>query len=83
MSRRGFWGDRGPRRHARGKAKKDSARQVEAHELRAEDYEQRARRDAIKALRTGVPVYRLWDGHFPALARQERDLAERYRAASA
>ena len=81
MTRRGWWGDRGPRRHAKGKVRKDSSAQVIAHELRAEEHEQRARRDAIKATRTGIPIHPRWDGHFAAKAREERDLAERYRAA--
>jgi hypothetical protein len=55
---------------------------VEAHELRADDYEQRARRDAIKALQSGIPMHPRWDGHFSTLARAERDLADRYRDAA-
>lgn len=82
MSRRGWWGDRGPRRHARGEAKKDSRSQVVAHELRADDYEQRARRDAIKAIRAGVPVVARWDGHFAWLARAELELVDGYRRAT-
>lgn len=82
MTRRGWWGDKGPRRHARGGVRCDSEEQATRHELAAEDYERRARSDAMRALHTGIPVPSWWDGHFAGMARAERDLAEKYRASS-
>ena len=79
MTRRGWWGDRGPRRHGARRVWKDSRDQSVIHEMKAEDHEVRARMEMVKEIRTGIPSR--WCAEYAAKARVERDLAERYRRA--